>query len=174
MSIIQSPNKKLLKKSNEIKKQYICSNIINSIINDMSTELHKTKVGVALSAPQIGYNIRIFIISSKVFNKNNNDMIFINPYIINASKDKVLLDESCLSLQNICGKIERSKIIVLSAYNSIGKLFTIEVSGLLSQIVQHEIDHLDGILFIDKAYKITKCGKSANLQKYSTIRYIST
>jgi peptide deformylase len=172
MSIIQSPNKKLLLKSNEVKKQCISSNIINSIINKMSIELHKTKVGVALSAPQIGYNIRIFIISSKVFGKNNNDMVFINPHIINASKEKVLLDESCLSLQNICGKIERSKIIVLSAYNSVGKLFTIEVTGLLSQIVQHEIDHLDGILFIDKAQKITKCSKSANLQKYSTIKYI--
>ena len=172
MPIVQSPNKKLLTKSKEIKKQYICSNIINSIINEMSIELHKTKVGVALSAPQIGYNIRIFIISNKVFNENNKDMVFINPHIISISKEKVLLDESCLSIQNICGKIERSKLIILSAYNIIGELFTIEVSGLLSQIVQHEIDHLNGILFIDKSYKITKCGKSANLQKYSTIKYI--
>ena len=74
---------------------------------------------------------------------------------------------------NICGKIQRSKIVVLSAYNTIGELFTIKVSGLLAQIVQHEIDHLDGILFIDKAEKIIKCKAGAKLQKHSSINYVT-
>jgi peptide deformylase len=183
MPILYTPNTQLRLKSKSIKKQDINSDVVNNIINKLTIALQKTKVGVALSAPQIGYLVRIFIVSNKVFQKKNielfinnkqidvnilNSMIFINPRIIKISNDKETLEESCLSVKNTCGTIQRSKTIILTAYNTNG-IFTIKAYGLLSQIIQHEMDHLNGILFTDKADTITKCGLTAKLQTKSRI-----
>lgn len=82
---------------------------------------------------------------------NHKDLIFINPQILKISKKKMNFEEGCLSVRWLYGKVERAEKILIKAYNEDGKLFTLGGSGLLSQVFQHEIDHLNGVLFIDKA-----------------------
>lgn len=78
-------------------------------------------------------------------------LTFINPVITKLSKDKVLVDEGCLSVRPLYGKIKRAKKATIQAYDEQGNKFTRGASGLLAQIFQHECDHLEGVLFIDKA-----------------------
>lgn len=114
--------------------------------------------GVAICAPQIGASKRAFVIAGRIladiFGKENEkvpDMAFINPEIIRRSKKSEWIEEGCLSLRYLYGKVNRSAKARVSAYDESGKKFELGGSGLLAQIFQHEIDHLDGILFIDKA-----------------------
>ena len=119
----------------------------------------------AISAVQIGNLTRLFVISKKVFEsdpknpgeiKSKRDLIFINPKIVKVSKNKQLLEEGCLSVRYVYGKVMRPEKVTVEAYDDNGKKFLRGFSGLLAQIVQHEIDHLDGILFTDKAVDLQK------------------
>lgn len=106
---------------------------------------------LGLAAVQIGIPKRII-----VCRVNDEFKVFINPEIKAFSKQKDCLEEGCLSLPNIYGEVERPKTITLLAKNEEGKKIKLKVFGLLSRIIQHEIDHLNGILFTDKAENIKK------------------
>ena len=125
--------------------------------------------GVGLAAPQINVSLRVIV--CEVDNKNlprfarqnlvsrfaqNKFYAFINPEIIKSSKKPYSLEEGCLSLPNIYGEVERPEKIILKATNSEGKKIKLKAFRLLARVIQHEIDHLDGILFIDKAKNIIK------------------
>ena len=107
--------------------------------------------GVGLAAPQINASQRIIIC-----NVDNKFYSFINPEIVKSSKETSSIEEGCLSLPNIYGEVERPEKIILKAIDSDGKKIKLKVFGLLARVIQHEIDHLDGILFIDKAKNIIK------------------
>ncbi|MEK7453037.1 MAG: peptide deformylase [Patescibacteria group bacterium] len=124
---------------------------IQEFIINMKTTLQSTKNGVGLAAPQAGKNLRIFVAS---YDLKLNQTVFINPEIISISPDLLLVDEGCLSLPEFYGKIKRAKWVKVEAYNENGRKFKIKATGLIAQIVQHEVDHLNGILFIDKAEEI--------------------
>jgi peptide deformylase len=165
--ILQVKEKVLHKKTYEVSLDEIKKTKIKKIIKEMSFSLVSQSDGVAIAAPQIGYSLRIFVVSGKIFSKNFNrsenekllqddkmkveDLIFINPKISKLSKEKEWLPEGCLSVRWLYGKVLRSKKATVTAYDQNGKKFTRGASGLLAQIFQHETDHLDGILFIDKA-----------------------
>src|SRR3990167_7584579 len=83
--------------------------------------------------------------------KKKKDLVFINPEIIKLSKKKYWAPEGCLSVRWLYGKVFRADKATVRAYNENGERFTRGASGLLAQIFQHEIDHLNGILFIDTA-----------------------
>lgn len=102
--------------------------------------------GVGLAAPQIGKNIRLAVINSK-------DGIFclINPKLTRRSWTSESAEEGCLSIPGVFGKVKRHKKISLTYYNQEGKKSKLTASGMMARVIQHEIDHLDGILFIDKA-----------------------
>lgn len=87
-------------------------------------------------------------------NKKYGHLIFINPTLTKISKDKTLLEEGCLSVRYLYGKIKRATKATVTAQNEQGKKFTRGGSGLMAQIFQHEIDHLNGILFVDKAIEV--------------------
>ena len=84
------------------------------------------------------------------------DVVYINPEIKKLSRTKTRVDEGCLSVRYLYGKVERSEKATVTAYDENGHKFTRGGSGLLAQIFQHEIDHLNGILFIDKADDIVE------------------
>ena len=111
--------------------------------------------GVALAAPQIGEPVRLFIVSNAVFagddGQENPPAVFINPEIVEASDEKEWMDEGCLSCGNLYGQVERHTNVRVRARNREGKEITMSGTGLLAQIFQHETDHLNGTLFIDKA-----------------------
>ena len=86
--------------------------------------------------------------------KKYEDMVFINPKILKLSKSTKMMDEGCLSVRYLYGKVKRSQKAMVEAYNENGKRFTKGGSGILAQIFQHEIDHLNGVLFIDTAVDV--------------------
>ncbi|MCD8024587.1 MAG: peptide deformylase [Candidatus Gastranaerophilales bacterium] len=111
--------------------------------------------GVGLAAPQVGENIRLFVVDVSLENEKYNPIVFINPKIIShegASHEK----EGCLSFPNAFVDVRRYAYIKVKALNLSGKPFIIEAKdgSLLSRAIQHENDHLDGILFIDHARNI--------------------
>ena len=132
----------------------------------MRKALHSQNDGVAIAAPQIGESWRIFIVSGRVFDQNflktgqasekqnTDDVIFINPKFIKLSKKKSYVAEGCLSVRWLYGKVNRSSNATIEAYGQNGKKFTRGAGGILAQIFQHETDHLNGILFIDKAHDL--------------------
>lgn len=139
----------------------IKSEKIQKILQDMKEALASQKDGVAIAAPQIGIPLRIFVVSGTILKNVNKekypdgqDMVFINPDILKLSKKKVELEEGCLSVRWLYGKIKRSTQATIKAYNERGEKIERGASGLLAQIFQHETDHLNGVLFIDKAYDV--------------------
>ncbi len=156
--IIQKEHPTLRATSREVPVAEIGTPTIQKIIEDMIIALESQDDGVAIAAPQIGKSYRIFVVSHKVFeitpghkNKRGKNMVFINPVITKLSKDKKNLEEGCLSVRYLYGKVTRSHRATIEALDQAGIAFTMSASGLLAQIFQHEVDHLNGILFIDKA-----------------------
>ena len=167
VKIVQKENPVLRKISEKVHVSDITKPKIQKLLKDMSEALRSQDDGVAIAAPQVGKPLRIFIVSGKIFDedfmKNNNipkkeschqDLIFINPVIKRLSKDKEILDEGCLSIRPIFGKVPRASKATIEAYNEKGEKISRGASGLLAQIFQHETDHLEGILFTDTAKEL--------------------
>ena len=166
--ILQKEEKVLREIDKEVPINEIPTLKIQKILKEMSLSLRSQNDGVAIAAPQIGYRLRIFVVSGKIFHekfingegmpnnkeKSPKDLVFINPKISKLSREKEWLPEGCLSVRWLYGKTLRSKKATVTAYDENGKKFTRGASGLLAQIFQHETDHLNGILFIDHAEDI--------------------
>ena len=147
LKVITHPNETVRKKSQEVAD--ISSTEIQKLIPEMM-ETMMAKDGVGLAAPQIGKNIRIVVIAHKEKN-----LILINPKITKRSFIKEWGEEGCLSVPNKYGEVKRHRAITLKYKNEGGEEQKLKASGLLARIIQHEIDHLNGILFIDRAKKLT-------------------
>lgn len=179
--ILQKEEKVLRQIAKNVPLEDIGSEKINKIISEMKEALGSQDDGVAIAAPQIGYSLRIFVVSRKVeeilaeakeikLNKNkpeteeletnskvniiSKDLVFINPVIKKLSKEKKSVEEGCLSVRYLYGQVKRSTKATVEAYDENGKKFQRGGTGLVAQIFQHEIDHLDGVLFIDKAQNV--------------------
>ena len=140
---------------------------IEDIVKKMQKALHAEEDGVAIAAPQIGVGLRIFVVagSAVLLAKRKSgetdegkeapeDLVFINPEIIKVSRQKKKMEEGCLSLRWLYGQVLRHEKVTIKAYTEAGKAVNVGASGLLAQIFQHEIDHLNGILFTDKAENV--------------------
>jgi peptide deformylase len=142
MKVITLGDDLLRQKAKKIEK--INDEIIN-IANQMLEILKKDK-GVGLAGPQIGLMKRIFVVHIE----GDEQRIFINPSILETSHETAKYEEGCLSVPGVYANVIRSESIKMQAWNEKGRPFTIETSGLLARVIQHEYDHLDGILFIDR------------------------
>jgi len=152
LDIVQKGNEVLRQKAIDVIVDEITSSVIQGDLKKMHGSLAGQKDGVALAAPQIGISKRIFVIAPKAYGDSNDQpLVFINPLIIKRSKNKSWVDEGCLSVRWRYGKTHRHKQATVEAYNEHGEKFQLGGSGLIAQIFQHEIDHLDGILFDDHA-----------------------
>jgi peptide deformylase len=154
--------------------QDIGTDKIGKIIADMKEALSEQKDGIAIAAPQIGQSLRIFMVSGsllaqadKSFKGDGSDLVFINPEITKLSRQKKTVEEGCLSVRWLYGKMKRSAKATLKAVNEKGQPVERGASGLLAQIFQHEVDHLNGILFIDNAAEAWEMSEDeiAELQK---------
>jgi peptide deformylase len=172
VKIVQKEDPVLRQKAKAVPMDMFGKAELKKVLKDMKSALAKEDDGVAIAAPQIGVSLRIFVVSGKVMEmlhpedakedikgevkkqKKYPDLVFINPEIIKLSQEKEILEEGCLSVRYLYGKIERAKKAKVRALDEKGKEFEMGTSGLLAQIFQHETDHLDGKLFIDSATDI--------------------
>lgn len=172
IEIVQNGDPVLRTVAKEVPVSSITSSKIMKVLDNMKKALHSQDDGVAIAAPQIGESHRIFVVSGRIFDddfirgrapsKNSDlktkkihpDLVFINPIFKKISKDRKLMAEGCLSVRPLYGKVRRATKATMEAYDETGKKFTKSGTGLLAHIFQHETDHLDGILFIDKARDI--------------------
>jgi peptide deformylase len=121
-------------------------------ITEQMFELMESKDGVGLAAPQVGIPERFFVVESD----DNIRRVFINPQIIKTSQETGPYDEGCLSIPGEYETIIRPTSVTVQALNEKGRPFTLEADGLLARIIQHEYDHLEGILYIDRGDQFTK------------------
>ncbi len=162
VTIIQKDNPILRQRAKEIPVSEIKSGKIKKIIADMKRALRGEEDGAAIAAPQIAKSVRIFIVAGKILKTKEADpdeptppdMVCINPELIRLSRKKELMHEGCLSIRGWYGTVERSTRATIRAYDENGKKFERGGSGLLAQVFQHETDHLNGILFIDRATRV--------------------
>lgn len=152
--IIQLGDDRLRAISDSIDPEAITGVEVQRLVQDLKDTLMQEKDGVGISAPQIGVNQRVFIVSHKVFDGDglttDDDLVCINPEIIKHSSKTDWREEGCLSIRWQYGEVERFKKVTLRAYDQEGKVFTYGAAGFIARIFQHELDHLDGVLFIDK------------------------
>ncbi len=148
LKIITNPNPILRQKSVLVDTRDIKSPKFLELYNDMILTMVK-KDGVGLAAPQIGTNIRLLAI-----HHNSKNVIIINPVITKKSWAKKTAEEGCLSVPNVFGDVSRHKKIICQYIDMNGNKQKIIAENMLARIIQHEIDHLDGILFIDIAKNI--------------------
>ncbi len=122
-------------------------------VADLVTTMY-VKDGIGLAAPQIGVNLCIFVVDPEWYRTGKKEpTIFINPKFISMS-GVIEQEEGCLSLPEITAEVKRAENILIEALNLEGKKLIYEAEGLYSRAIQHEYDHLDGILFIDRMSKI--------------------
>lgn len=143
----------------EITAEEFADGTVKEIIKNLRQAIKTYKVdgftAVAIAAPQIGVGKRVFIIEDQSQEKDRlPTVIAINPRFLKISKKTHLVGEGCLSIPDRYGTVRRATNVTLQAQDENGDTFTRGAGGLLAQIMQHEYDHLDGILFIDKAEKV--------------------
>jgi peptide deformylase len=126
------------------------------LVEDM-VETMRQAPGVGLAAPQVNESLRLIVV--EYGDEEDEDIppklyILANPEITRASEDTLVGTEGCLSIPGIHGDVERSDAVTVKGLNRHGRPMTVKAKGWLARIFQHEIDHLDGILFVDRAEKI--------------------
>ena len=160
--IIQKGNKILRQIAKEIPVEKIKSQKIKDLLDKMTKILLEHSSGVALAAPQIGESVRIFIVRENILTvvdeqeKEEKILVFINPQITKKSRKQNIVDEGCLSVEGLYGKIKRHEKVTVEAYNENATKFNRGTSNFFAQIIQHEVDHLNGILFTDNAISVEK------------------
>ncbi|MDX1377501.1 MAG: peptide deformylase [Anaerolineales bacterium] len=133
---------------------------LHSLIDDM-IETMREAPGVGLAAPQIGISERLLVIEyyerevdEEVEDAPKKVWAVINPEIVKASEEKVMGVEGCLSIPGLVGEVERHEEVLVRALNRHGKPMKVKARGWLARIFQHEIDHLNGVLFPDVATRV--------------------
>ena len=123
---------------------------LSKLVANMEETMLKSK-GIGLAAPQIGLNIRLIVVATKA-----GVVPYLNPIIFHSSLKKEVGEEGCLSIPGVFGLVKRHRHIRVSAQTPEGKSTVFKATGLFARVIQHEIDHLNGVLFIDQALTITQ------------------
>lgn len=148
--ILIEPNPLLRRKGRDLTLDELNSPKIQELIKDMIKTMYEAD-GVGLAASQIGEDIKLAVVAVK-----DGEMVLVNPKIIKYGLLKENGEEGCLSVPGVWGIVKRSKHIKVKAMGLDGKPLEFKAQGFFARVIQHEADHLNGILFIDKAEKINK------------------
>jgi peptide deformylase len=150
LNIVKIPNKILREKSKQVEN---INEDIKALINNMFDTIYENE-GIGLSAVQVGKLLRIVVVD--IGEKEKNPMIFINPKIISTSTEKQLAEEGCLSIPGQKANIMRNIGVEIEYYDIDMNKKAIKANGLLAHCLQHEIEHMDGILYIDHLSKLKR------------------
>jgi peptide deformylase len=149
--IVKYPDPVLAKKGEPIT---VFDDKLKTLVDDMFESMYEAQ-GIGLAAPQIGISQRLAIIDTSFRKKPEDKIVLINPEIIEREGSQYE-EEGCLSLPDIRDKVKRAAKVKVRAQDANGKWFEMEGEELLSRAFQHEIDHLDGVLFIDRISRLKK------------------
>jgi peptide deformylase len=152
-TIVTLPDPVLRRKAHKVS---VIDKDLQGLIDDM-IETMRAAPGVGLAAPQIAQSIRLIVV--EYGDEEDEDApkklyVVVNPEIIEVSEEMVMGVEACLSVTGLVGDVERHEKIVVKGINRYGKLVKIKAEGWMARIFQHEIDHLDGILYTDRATRV--------------------
>jgi len=162
VNIVQDGAEVLRETAVPVPEKFFSSAELATLIKGMAAALDKEPEGVALAAPQVGVSWRLFIVrADRTINSQQPTAnkpapepkpeveVYINPEIMKTSRRRARADEGCLSVRGVYGTTKRHERVTLRARRADGSRFTRGVGGLVAQIFEHEIDHLNGILFTD-------------------------
>jgi peptide deformylase len=152
MEITKIPHEVLAKKVAQVKAEDIKSGMYSQLILDMKKAMVEFE-GIGLAANQIGKDLSIFVIDQKLALKHEVPEAYFNPEITEYSSDTDDLEEGCLSIPGFYAEIKRSKKIMFKALDEQGKKVKFKAKGFIARVLQHETDHLNGIVIKDRAKK---------------------
>lgn len=159
LPIVQYPDPRLAEKAQPVTE---FNDELKQLAADMAETMYAAP-GVGLAAPQIGKLIRMMVVD---ISEDKNDLrVFVNPVIEPLSDEVVDCEEGCLSLPGVHEKVERPARVLIKAQDLDGKPFEMECDELMSVCVQHETDHLNGIVFVDHLSRLKKSRTVAKLAK---------
>ncbi|KQW31900.1 peptide deformylase [Rhizobium sp. Root274] len=128
---------------------------LNQLVDDMLETMYEAP-GIGLAAIQVGVPRRLLVIDLAKEGEEPAPLVFINPKIIRSSDERSTYEEGCLSIPDYYAEVERPATITVTSLDRTGKEVTTEADGLLATCLQHEIDHLDGVLFIDHISRLKR------------------
>lgn len=154
LNVARMGNPVLRQKAQAVLEEKIKEKETQDLIDEMVMTM-RSEDGVGLAGPQVHQPLRIFVVEipenrRDPENKATPLTVFINPRIVDTSKTRVIDWEGCISVPDIKGKVSRYQKVTVIAYDREGKPFTVEAQGLFARVIQHENDHLDGILFLER------------------------
>jgi peptide deformylase len=161
--IVTTPDPVLRRKAHKITN---FDKDLQVLIDDMFETMRQAP-GVGLAAPQVGISERLVVIE---YGDEDDEtvpkklVVLINPEIIETSEEMVVGVEACLSIPRMAGEVERHRRIVVKGYNRQGKAVKIKVGGWMARIFQHEIDHLEGVLFTDRASRVWRVQENETIE----------
>jgi len=162
LEIIIAPDSELKKLSDPIDE---VDHQIKTLMDNMFITM-KGAPGIGLAAPQVGINKRVIVIDTRDVQEGGKSLKMANPKILNFSDNFKIHEEGCLSLPGFFEEVKRPDEIVVKYLDEYNHEKRLEASGLLSVVIQHEIDHLDGVLFVDHISKLKKGMIIRKLKKY--------
>lgn len=148
--IITIPHETLRVKATSLKLEDFRTLELRNLVADMAETMEAAE-GIGLAATQIDVRLRLFVVATKA-----GPQAFFNPKLTKKSYLKVTMEEGCLSIPGVFGTVKRPRRVQVQAQDVEGKIFTVDAAGLLARVIQHELDHLNGILFTDQVIRITR------------------
>lgn len=164
--ILIHPNKQLKVRSRPVED---FSSALSDLANSMLESMYES-VGCGLAAVQVGIHQNLFVLDSSYDDNtlgNKDPLIFVNPKIVEIGAERILANEGCLSIPDVFARVDRAASVELEFFNEKGKKQKKRFTGLQAIIIQHELDHLDGTLFIEK---LSATKRHMLLRRYNKIR----
>lgn len=159
LPILEFPDPRLRTRAKPVA---VVDDAIRALAKDMFETMYEAP-GIGLAATQVNHHIRMLVLDTS--EEKNQPLVFINPEFTPIGSEKKCYDEGCLSVPGFYESVERPDRILVKALNEHGEAFEIEADGLLSVCIQHEIDHLDGKLFVDYISPLKRQRIKAKLEK---------
>lgn len=159
LPILHFPDPRLRTKAKPVS---VVDDAIRQLVKDMFETMYEAP-GIGLAATQVNHHIRLVVID--VSEEKNQPLVFINPQITPLTEDKAPYEEGCLSVPTVYDVVERPTRIKVNALNEQGEAFEMEADGLLAVCLQHELDHLEGKLFVDYLSTLKRQRIKTKLQK---------
>lgn len=159
LPILHFPDPRLRTKAKPVS---VVDDNIRQLVKDMFETMYEAP-GIGLAATQVNHHIRLVVID--ISEEKNQPLVFINPQITPLTEDKAPYEEGCLSVPTVYDVVERPTRIKVNALNEQGEAFEMETDGLLAVCLQHELDHLEGKLFVDYLSTLKRQRIKTKLQK---------